>query len=98
MLGVTALTQLLVPMTVLGLLALVLYWAFGNDRRGVPDHTGRDFGLLVEVAAVPTVEAADVLAARLRRAGIRVTVVRRDGVHLLLVFPADAPNAKLLVR
>ncbi|GAA1308380.1 SPOR domain-containing protein [Saccharothrix xinjiangensis] len=95
--GVTALTLTLLPLFVLGVLALVLYWAFGNDRRGVPDHTGHDFGLLVQVAATPTVEAADVLAARLRRAGIRVTVVRRGGAHLLLVFPADAPDAKLLL-
>ncbi|QFZ22962.1 hypothetical protein EKG83_40965 [Saccharothrix syringae] len=94
----TALTPFLVLLVVLGVLGTVLYWAFGNDRRGVPDHTGTDFGLLVEVAAVPTVEAADVLASRLRRAGIRVSVVRRGGVHLLLVFPADAPDAKLLVR
>ncbi|MFT7840149.1 hypothetical protein Q5530_28740 [Saccharothrix sp. BKS2] len=97
MADVTALTLTLLPLFVLAALALVLYWAFGNDRRGVPDHTGSDFGLLVEVAAAPTAEAADVLTARLRRAGIKVTAVRRGGVHLLLVFPADAPDAKLLL-
>lgn len=96
--GVTALTTFSLLVIVFGVLALVLRWAFGNDRRGVPDHTGSDFGLLSEVAVVPTRQAAEVLAKRLRAARIRVTVVRRDGLHRLLVFPADVPDAKLLLR
>ncbi|MEU7530346.1 hypothetical protein AB0A74_31780 [Saccharothrix sp. NPDC042600] len=96
--AVTALTQTLLLLVVFAALALVLRWAFGNDRRGVPDHTGEDFGLLVEVAVLPTAEAAEVLAARLRGAGIRTTVVLRGTGHRLLVFPADAPDAKLLLR
>ncbi|RKT57268.1 hypothetical protein [Saccharothrix australiensis] len=94
----TALLQTLLLVVVLATLALLLRWAFGNDRRAVPDHTGDDFGLLTEVAAVPTPEAADVLARRLRQAGIRTTVARRGQVHRLLVFPADVANAKLLLR
>ncbi|MFE9745411.1 hypothetical protein ACFYOT_10940 [Saccharothrix saharensis] len=96
--GVTALTTFLLMVIVFGLLGLVLFWAFGIDRRAVPDYTGDDFGLLTEVSAVPTPEAADVLARRLRAARIKVTVVRRDGLHRLMVFPADAPDAKLLLR
>ncbi|MBB5955292.1 hypothetical protein FHS29_001873 [Saccharothrix tamanrassetensis] len=94
----TALTQTLLLVVVLTALALVLRWAFGNDRRAVPDYTGEDFGLLSEVAAVPTGEAADVLAGRLREAGIRTTVVRRGDIHRLLVWPADAADAKLLLH
>ncbi|MEU4740166.1 hypothetical protein AB0G02_06815 [Actinosynnema sp. NPDC023658] len=94
----TVLTTFLFPVGALGLLALVLRWAFGNDRRAVPDYTGDDFGLLTEVAAVPTPTAADALAKRLRAARIKVTVVRRDDLHRLLVFPADAPDAELLLR
>lgn len=94
----TALTQTLLLLVVFAGLALLLRWAFGNDRRGVPDHTGEDFGLLVEVAVLPTAEAAEVLAARLRGAGIRVNVVLRGAGHRLLVFPADAPDAKLLLK
>ncbi|MEU4441767.1 hypothetical protein AB0K14_17150 [Actinosynnema sp. NPDC050801] len=96
--GVTALTTFFVLAVVFGLLSLVLFWAFGIDRRAVPDYTGDDFGLLTEVAAVPTPAAADVLAKRLRAARIKVTVVRRGGVHRVMVFPADAPDAKLLLR
>ncbi|MFD1149553.1 hypothetical protein [Saccharothrix hoggarensis] len=95
---VTTLTPFLLLVAVFAVLALVLRWAFGNDRRAVPDYTGDDFGLLTEVAAVPTRAAADVLAKRLRTARIRVTVVRRDGLHRLMVFPADVPDAKLLLR
>jgi hypothetical protein len=98
MYGVTALTPFLLLVVVFALLALVLRWAFGNDRRAVPDYTGDDFGLLTEVAVVPTQAAAEVLAKRLRSARIRVTVVRRGGLHRLMVFPADAPDAKLLLR
>lgn len=98
MLGVTTLTPMLLLLVVFAFLALVLKWAFGNDRRAVPDHTGDDFGLLTEVTAVSTPAAADVLAKRLRAARIRVTVVQRGGLHRLLVFPADAPDAKLLLR
>lgn len=94
----TALTTFFVLAVVFGLLSLVLFWAFGIDRRAVPDYTGDDFGLLTEVAAVPTPAAADVLAKRLRAARIKVTVVRRGGVHRVMVFPADAPDAKLLLR
>lgn len=96
--AVTALTQTSLLLVVFAGLALLLRWAFGNDRRGVPDHTGEDFGLLVEVAALPTPEAAEVLAKRLRDAGIRVTVVLRGAGHRLLVFPADVPDAKLLLK
>ncbi|MEU5693628.1 hypothetical protein [Actinosynnema sp. NPDC020468] len=95
---VTALTPFLLLVIVFVLLGLGLRWAFGSDRRAVPDHTGDDFGLLTEVAVLPTVEAADVLAARLRSAGIRTTVVRRGGAHRLLVFPADVRDAKLVLR
>ncbi|WP_158843393.1 hypothetical protein [Saccharothrix deserti] len=95
---VTVLTSFLLLVVVFGVLGGVLFWAFGNDRRAVPDYTGDDFGLLTEVAAVPTQAAADVLAKRLRSARIRVTVVRRGGLHRLMVFPADASDAKLLLR
>ncbi|MFI9010190.1 hypothetical protein ACIGNX_23455 [Actinosynnema sp. NPDC053489] len=96
--GVTALTTFLLMVVVFGGLAFALRWAFGDDRRAVPDHTGDDFGLLTEVAAVPTPVAADLLVGRLRAARIKVTVVRRGELHRLLVFPADAPDARLVLR
>ncbi|WNV90139.1 SPOR domain-containing protein [Umezawaea sp. Da 62-37] len=93
-------TQTLLLIVVFGLLAGVLRWAFGNDRRAVPDYTGDDFGLLNEVALVPTEEAARILAKRLRTAGIKATAVRapQPGAYRVMVFPADIPDAKLLLR
>jgi len=97
--NVHAWLQILLLLVVFSALALVSRWAFGNDRRAVPEYDGDDFGLLNEVAVVPTVEAAEVLAARLRAEGIRATTVRRaDGSHHVMVFPADVPTAKLLLR
>jgi hypothetical protein len=100
MVAVNALFQTLLLIVVFGLLAGVLRWAFGNDRRAVPDYTGDDFGLLNEVAVVPTKEAAEVLAKRLRTAGIKATTVRGavTGEWRVMVFPADVPDAKLLLR
>ncbi|MBB5805584.1 hypothetical protein F4560_005352 [Saccharothrix ecbatanensis] len=94
----TTLTPLLLLLVLFAFFALVLKWAFGNDKRAVPDYTGDDFGLLTEVTVVSSPAAAEVLAKRLRAARIKVTVVRRDGLHRLMVFPADASDAKLLLR
>jgi len=97
---VNAWIQTLLLVVVFGVLAGVLRWAFGNDRRAVPDYTGDDFGLLNEVAVVPTEEAARVLAKRLRTAGIKATSVRgaQPGAFRVMVFPVDVPDAKLLLR
>lgn len=96
---VTTLSSVPLSLLVVGLLALLLRWVFGNDRRAVPEYDGDDFGLLNAVAVVPTPEAADVLAECLRGEGIKATVVHRpDGSHRVMVFPSDVPNARLVLR
>ncbi|MEV6718904.1 hypothetical protein AB0M48_43480 [Lentzea sp. NPDC051208] len=82
---------------VLGLLALVLRYFAGNDRRPVPDLDGTDFGLLSEVAVVPTEEAANVLVQKLKQNGVRATR-SRHAPYQVMVFPADVPNARLVLR
>ncbi|SMD23999.1 hypothetical protein [Lentzea albidocapillata] len=82
---------------VLGLLALVLRYFAGNDKRPVPDLDGTDFGLLSEVAVVPTEEAANVLVQKLKRNGVRATR-SRHAPYRVMVFPADVPNAQLVLR
>ncbi|GGM81296.1 hypothetical protein GCM10011609_16610 [Lentzea pudingi] len=82
---------------VLGLLALVLRYFAGNDKRAVPDLDGTDFGLLSEVAVVPTEEAANVLVQKLKRNGVRATRSRHSP-YQVMVFPADVPNARLVLR
>jgi hypothetical protein len=79
---------LLVGLGVMGLLAAVLRWASGLDT----DKAHRkDYGLLREVAKVPSTTAARVVEERLQEAGVRATTVPGpDGESLrILVFPAD---------
>jgi hypothetical protein len=87
----------------MGVLMLALRWTFGTGRnqrdpRDVdPDDPTGD-GLLEEVSRVPSAQAAQILRARLVRAGIRATIGRADGAYRLLVFPADLVSAKLVLR
>lgn len=85
-------STLLIPLVAVGLLALVLRWASSLDT----DKAHRkDYGLLREVARVPTSTAARVVEEQLRRAGVAATTVpTEDGDGLrILVFPTDAPLA-----
>jgi hypothetical protein len=79
---------LLIPLGVLALLALVLRWASSLDT----DKAHRkDYGLLREVAKVPSSTAARVVEKQLRQAGVSATTVpAEDGDGLrILVFPSD---------
>ncbi|MFJ8963787.1 hypothetical protein ACIRG5_30800 [Lentzea sp. NPDC102401] len=93
----TGFYQTAVVFGVLGLLALVLRYFAGNDKRPVPDLDGTDFGLLKEVAVVPTEEAAIVLVQKLKRNGVRATR-SRNAPYRVMVFPADVANARLVLR
>jgi hypothetical protein len=94
---VTAIYQTLVVFGVIGLLAWVLRYFVGNDRRPVPDLDGTDFGLLSEVAIVPTEEAANVLVQKLKANGVRATR-SRNAPYRVMVFPADVANARLVLK
>jgi hypothetical protein len=79
---------LLVPLLAIGLLALVLRWASSLDT----DKAHRkDYGLLREVARVPSSTAARVVEQRLQSIGVRATTVpAEDGNGMrILVFPGD---------
>jgi hypothetical protein len=87
-------------LVVMGLFAVILRWTWGTgkeQRLPDPDDPTGD-GLLEEVTRVPTEGAARLLRTRLTEAGIRATVGRDGGSYRLLVFPADAGRAKLLLR
>jgi hypothetical protein len=86
--GVSVLLVLLVGLTVMALFALVLTWASNLDT----DKAHRkDYGLLREVAKVPSSTAARVVEDRLQEAGVRATTVPSpDGEGMrVLVFPGD---------
>jgi len=86
--GVGYYALVFVPLLAVGLLALVLKWASSLDT----DRAHRkDYGLLREVAKVPTSTAARVVETQLKEAGVSATTVpAEDGVGLrILVFPGD---------
>jgi hypothetical protein len=89
--GVPAYT-LLVPLLAIAMLALVLRWASSLDT----DKAHRkDYGLLCEVARVPSSTAARVVEERLQEVGVRATTVpAEDGNGMrILVFPGDENTA-----
>ena len=89
--GVSGWSVVLVPivgLAVMALFAVVLKWASALDT----DKAHRkDYGLLREVAKVPSSTAARVVEERLQAAGVRATTVpdpEGEGMRIL-VFPAD---------
>ncbi|GAB3441558.1 hypothetical protein [Actinophytocola sediminis] len=83
---------LFIPLGVIGLLAAVLWWASNLDT----DKAHRkDYGLLREVATVPSTAAARFVEQRLQAAGVTATTVpTEDGERLrVLVFPTDQDTA-----
>lgn len=90
--------ELLLACAFVVLLIGLLRWTFGRGPQGaLPDEHG-DLGLLETVAVAPTREAADLLVARLAREHVRVTVSRGEEGWRLLAFPADADDARLVLR
>jgi len=90
--------EIFMAIAVVLLLAGLLRYTFGRGPQGaVPDEHG-DLGLLETVAVVPTREAADVLVAKLARERVRVTVSRGVEGWRLLAFPADADDARVVLR
>ena len=87
----------LVAFAVVGLLTLVLRWAFsrghslvaGPPRVGAPD----DYGLLVSVAEPGTFVEAELIAARLRDAGLRATLAPTSEGPRVMVFERDRARA-----
>ncbi|MCT2585045.1 hypothetical protein [Actinophytocola gossypii] len=79
---------LFVPLGVIGVLAVVLWWASNLDT----DKAHRkEYGLLRSVATVPSATAARIVEERLRSVGVPTTTVpAEDGEHWrVLVFPTD---------
>ncbi len=83
---------LLVGLCVMALFAAVLRWASNLDT---DEAHRKDYGLLREVAKVPSSTAARVVEERLQKAGVRATTVpdpEGEGMRVL-VFPSDREAA-----
>jgi hypothetical protein len=91
----------LLAFALLGVLALILRWAFrhgpslvpGRPRAGRPD----EYGLLVPVATPADAAEGAALARRLSAAGVRVTVADTVDGPRVLVFADDAERARQLL-
>ncbi len=85
---VSMLVILLVGLCVMALFAAVLRWASSLDT---DEAHRKDYGLLREVAKVPSSTAARVVEDRLQKVGVRATTVpdpEGEGMRVL-VFPSD---------
>jgi len=89
----------LVAFVAIGVMILVLRWAFGGrkesvverqPRRGTPDQ----YGLLDPVAAPDTYIEAEVCCQRLEAAGVRATVAITNDGPRVMVWPEDLSTAR----
>ena len=97
MLPVSA-AALLILLCVLAAFAGLMRWSYGSDTaRARPRRTGKqgDYGLLREIAIVPSHQAAQFVRDQLRRNGIRSTTAPTDdhSGQRILVFPSDVDAA-----
>lgn len=91
----------LLALLLLFLLCGLLRWTYGtqNDHRAPDRDPDGDYGLLREVAVVPTAEAAAMLRRRLAEEGIRATVnpAAADQGYRIQVFARDEVDARLVL-
>ena len=91
----------LVTFALIGVLVLILRWAFGRGGSLIPGPARRgpptDYGLLVEVAAPPTADAAERAARRLAAEGIRATIAPTTAGRRVMVWPQDEARARELL-
>ena len=91
----------LLAVLVVGLLALVLRWAFGNGGgvRATPKPgSPGDHGLLMPMLTVRDPQRAAQLVATLRAQGVRASLSGPPGRQLLLVWPTEVNRAAELLR
>ncbi len=92
----------LVALLVVGVLILLLRWAFGHgrslvERRSTPG-TPQEYGLLVRVAAPATFVEAEMIRRRLVDAGVRATLAPTTQGPAVMVFSKDESIARHLLE
>lgn len=88
----------LVAFVFLGILVLLLRWAFtrGKSVVAAPATRGRDseYGLLVPVASPPSYVEGEVMRRSLEDQGIRATLAQTLDGPRLMVWPSDEQRAR----
>lgn len=93
----------LVAFLALGILILLLRWAFSRGvslvERPARSGNAATYGLLVPVASPPTFIEGEILRRRLEDAGIKANLANTLDGPRLMVFPKDEEQArKVLAR
>jgi len=93
----------IVALCVIGVLMLVLRWAFGGRNQSVverPPISGRpdQYGLLDAVASPDTYVEAEICRQQLEASGIKATVAMTNDGPRVMVWPQDRGKAKTLLR
>jgi hypothetical protein len=94
---------MLLTLSVLGVLVLLLRWAYGGsrrssliERRATVGHS-HQYGLLVAIAAPGTYIEAELSCRLLTDAGVRATLVTTADGPRVMVFPEDESVARQLL-
>jgi len=86
---------------VVGLLVLLLRWAFSSGRSVVARRPRSglptDYGLLVSVATPPTYVEGELLRRTLEQRGVRATLAQTLEGPRVMVFPDDEDRARALL-
>lgn len=95
-------SALITSVVVVGVLALILRWAYGGSRRSVVERRARagaadDYGLMVSVASPGTFIEGEMSRQRLQTAGIRAQLVTTTEGPRLMVLREDEPTARRLL-
>jgi hypothetical protein len=89
-------------MIVIGVLVLVLRWAFGRGQSVVerPTRPGNpdEYGLLDPVAAPGSYIEGELLRQRLEAEGIKATLAMTNDGPRVMVWPQDRARAEAVVR
>lgn len=90
-----------VALLALGVLVLLLRWAFSRGVSLVerPARSGKEqaYGLLIAVAAPPTFIEGEILRRRLEDAGIKANLASTLDGPRLMVFPKDETAARTVL-
>jgi hypothetical protein len=95
-------SALITSVAVVGVLALLLRWAYGGRGRSLVERRPRqgrpdDYGLMVAVASPGTFIEGEVSRQRLEAAGIRARLVTTTDGPRLMVLEEDAGRARRLL-
>ena len=91
--------SLVISVLMVGVLALILRWAYGGRSRSLVERRARagteqEYGLLVAVASPATYIAGELSRQRLHAAGIKASLVTTSEGPRLMVFESDADRAR----